>query len=50
MYGVALAGWSSNSKYPLLGGVRSSAQMISYEVSMTLSVVGVLLLARSFGI
>ncbi len=49
VYGVALAGWSSNSKYPLLGGVRSSAQMISYEVSMTLSVVGVLLLARSFG-
>ncbi len=45
MYGVALAGWSSNSKYPLLGGLRSSAQMISYEVSLTLSVVGVLLLA-----
>jgi NADH-quinone oxidoreductase subunit H len=45
VYGVALAGWSSNSKYPLLGGLRSSAQMISYEVSMTLSVVGVLLLA-----
>ena len=49
VYGVALAGWSSNSKYPLLGGVRSSAQMISYEVSMTLSVVGVLLLSHSFG-
>jgi NADH-quinone oxidoreductase subunit H len=49
VYGVALAGWSSNSKYPLLGGVRSSAQMISYEVSMTLSVVGVLLLTSSFG-
>jgi len=47
VYGVALAGWSSNSKYPLLGGLRSSAQMISYEVSMTLSVVGVLLLAGS---
>jgi NADH-quinone oxidoreductase subunit H len=45
VYGVALAGWSSNSKYPLLGGLRSSAQMISYEVSLTLSVVGVLLLA-----
>jgi NADH-quinone oxidoreductase subunit H len=45
VYGVALAGWSSNSKYPLMGGLRSSAQMISYEVSMTLSVVGVLLLA-----
>jgi NADH-quinone oxidoreductase subunit H len=44
VYGVALAGWSSNSKYPLLGSLRSSAQMISYEVSLTLSVVGVLLL------
>ena len=45
VYGVALAGWSSNSKYPLMGGLRSSAQMVSYEVSLTLSVVGVLLLA-----
>ena len=45
VYGVALAGWSSNSKYALLGGLRSSAQMISYEVSLTISVVGVLLLA-----
>jgi len=45
VYGVALAGWSSNSKYPLLGSLRSSAQMISYEVSLTLSVVGVLLVA-----
>jgi NADH-quinone oxidoreductase subunit H len=48
VYGVALAGWSSNSKYSLLGGLRSSAQMISYEVSLTLSVVGVLLMAGSF--
>jgi NADH-quinone oxidoreductase subunit H len=47
VYGVALAGWSSNSKYPLLGGLRSSAQMVSYEVSLTLSVVGVLLIAGS---
>jgi len=47
VYGVALAGWSSNSKYSVLGGLRSSAQMISYEVSLTLSVVGVLLLAGS---
>src|SRR5277367_3349625 len=47
VYGVALAGWSSNSKYPLLGGLRSSAQMISYEVSLTISVVGVILLAGS---
>ncbi len=45
VYGVALAGWSSNSKYPLLGGLRSSAQMISYEVSLTMSVIGVVLLA-----
>ena len=45
VYGVALAGWSSNSKYALLGGLRSSAQMISYEVSLTISVVGVVLLA-----
>jgi len=45
VYGVALAGWSSNSKYPLMGGLRSSAQMISYEVSLTMSVVGVVLLA-----
>ena len=48
VYGVALAGWSSNSKYPLLGGLRSSAQMISYEVSLTVSVVGVILLAGTF--
>lgn len=48
VYAVTLAGWSSNSKYPLMGGLRSSAQMISYEVSLTISVVGVLLLAGSF--
>src|ERR1700689_2275024 len=47
VYGVTLAGWSSNSKYPLMGGLRSSAQMISYEVSLTLSVVGVVLLANT---
>jgi NADH-quinone oxidoreductase subunit H len=45
VYGIALAGWSSNSKYALLGGLRSSAQMISYEVSLTISVVGVILIA-----
>ncbi len=50
VYGVALAGWSSNSKYPLLGGLRSAAQMVSYEVSLTLSVVGVLLLAGSLSL
>ncbi|HUO35039.1 MAG TPA: complex I subunit 1 family protein [Candidatus Acidoferrum sp.] len=48
VYGIALAGWSSNSKYPLLGSLRSSAQMISYEVSLTLSVVGVVLMAGTF--
>jgi len=50
VYGVALAGWSSNSKYPLFGGLRSSAQMISYELALTMSVVGVLLRAGSFNL
>jgi NADH-quinone oxidoreductase subunit H len=45
VYGISLAGWSSGSKYPLLGSLRSTAQMISYELSMTLSIVGVLILA-----
>src|SRR5271170_6599024 len=43
VYGIVLAGWASNSKYPFLGGIRSSAQMISYEVSMGLSVIPVFL-------
>src|SRR5207302_10312313 len=50
VYGVALAGWASNSKYPLLGGLRSSAQMISYELALTMSVVGVLLMAGSMNL
>ena len=50
VYGVVLAGWSSNNKYSLLGGLRSSAQMISYELSLTLSIVGVLLLAGTFNL
>jgi NADH-quinone oxidoreductase subunit H len=50
VYGVALAGWASNSKYPLLGALRSSAQMVSYELAMTLSVVGVLLTVGSFNL
>jgi NADH-quinone oxidoreductase subunit H len=45
VYGIALGGWASGSKYPLLGSVRSTAQMISYELSMTMSFVGVLILA-----
>jgi NADH-quinone oxidoreductase subunit H len=44
VYGVALAGWSSNSKYSLLGGLRASAQMVSYEVALGLSLIPVLLL------
>jgi len=50
VYGVALGGWASNSKYPLLGGLRSSAQMVSYELSMTMSVVGVVLMAGTFNL
>jgi NADH-quinone oxidoreductase subunit H len=46
VYGVALAGWSSNNKYSLLGGLRSSAQMISYELPLTLAIVAPLLLAN----
>ncbi|MGN6391169.1 MAG: NADH-quinone oxidoreductase subunit NuoH [Gemmatimonadales bacterium] len=45
VYGIALAGWSSNSKYALLGGLRASAQMISYEVAMGMSLIPVLLLS-----
>ncbi len=45
VYGIALAGWSSNSKYSLLGGLRATAQMISYEVAMGLSLVPVLMLS-----
>ena len=50
VYGVALAGWASNSKYPLLGALRSSAQMVSYELALTMSVVGVLLMSNSFSL
>lgn len=47
VYGIVLAGWSSNSKYPFLGGIRSTSQMISYELCMGLSAVPVLLVAGS---
>jgi len=47
VYAITFSGWSSGSKYSLLGGIRSSAQMISYEISMGFSVAGVILLAES---
>ena len=49
VYSLILAGWASNSKYPFLGGVRASAQLISYELSMTLSVLPVFLLVNAPG-
>ncbi|HOM04203.1 MAG TPA: NADH-quinone oxidoreductase subunit NuoH [Candidatus Kapabacteria bacterium] len=50
VYGITLAGWSSNNKYSLMGGLRSSAQMISYELSLGLSLIGVVLISGSFSL
>jgi NADH-quinone oxidoreductase subunit H len=50
VYGIALAGWSSNNKYALLGGLRSSAQMISYELPLSLAVAAPLLLSNSLNL
>ncbi len=50
VYGIVLGGWASNSKYSLLGGLRASAQMISYELSLTLSVIGVLIIANTLSL
>ena len=50
VYSIALAGWSSNSKYPLLGGLRSSAQMISYELSLGLALIGTLMMAGTLSL
>ena len=50
VYGIALGGWASNSKYALLGGIRGLAQLISYELVMGLSLVPVVMLARSFSL
>jgi NADH-quinone oxidoreductase subunit H len=50
VYGIALAGWSSNNKYSLMGGLRSSAQMISYELALGMSLVGVVLISGTLDI
>src|ERR1700677_5066298 len=50
VYGIALAGWSSNNKYSLLGGLRSSAQMISYELPLSLAITAPLLIAGTLSL
>lgn len=50
VYGIVLAGWASNSKYPFLGGIRSSSQMISYELALGLSVIPVFLICQTLSL
>ena len=50
VYGIALAGWSSNNKYSLIGGIRASAQMISYELTLGMSLMGVVMIAGSLSL
>jgi len=50
VYGIVLAGWSSNSKYPFLGGIRSASQMISYELSLGLSVIPIFMVCRTLNL
>ena len=50
IYGIVIAGWASNNKYALLGGLRSSAQMVSYELALGLAFIGPILLAHSLSI
>ncbi|RJQ63333.1 MAG: NADH-quinone oxidoreductase subunit NuoH [Desulfobacteraceae bacterium] len=50
IYGIILGGWSANSKYALLGGLRSTAQMISYEVALSFSVIGVVMMCNSLSL
>lgn len=50
VYGITLAGWASNSKFPFIGGVRSTAQMISYEISMGLAIIPILMIFRELNL